>query len=1086
MTKFIKKTSKSKIVGLTNELKAIKIFEEFDDNILVVTNSLFEADIFYKKLINYTSNVYFFPMDDFLTSEALAISPELKYKRIETLYKCLENNKKIVITNLMGYLRFLPPAKLFKEKKINLSLGNNYNINDLKSKLISLGYEKETIVVKTGDISFRGYVIDIFPIDFTDPIRIEFWGDEISSIRTFDLESQFSKDELNEVEIRSNTELIISQEIEFDVKHREMYKYGEVTNISDYFPSKKFIFINSGNIEVGYKQLFEEISNFKEAEKIPSVEKFMNDFYFPKNNLCLDDFEENIKLDEIEKYNSKEILPFTGKIIDINNRLDNYLKNQKKVYIFVENRYVSNRVMEYLNNDNIVVTTEGNHVDNKINLVIKKMDEGFEIDDYIVITESELFNKKSSTEYKSKFKMGTKIRDITKLEIGDFIVHSMCGIGKYIGVKTLMKNGFKKDYLQIVYNNDDKLYVPVEKIELINKYSSKEGIVPSLNSLGTNKWKKTKARVQKKIESIAADLLKLYKEREKALGIKFDEDTKLQYEFEDSFDHELTQDQVKVIAEIKADMEKSSPMERLLCGDVGFGKTEVAFRAMFKAVVSGYQVGLLCPTTILSQQHYKNAKERFEKFGIRVEILNRFVSIKDTKNIIKGVKDGTVDIVIGTHRILSNDIVFKNIGLLVIDEEQRFGVKHKEKIKSFKNNIDVLTLSATPIPRTLQMSMSGVRSLSLIETPPVNRYPIQTYVLGENNEIIKDAIYKELSRNGQVFILYNHVEDIENKALEIQNMIKESKVEFAHGQMTKDKLESKMIKFTNKEFDILICTTIIETGIDIPNVNTLIIYDADKFGLSQLYQIRGRVGRSDKIAYAYLMYDRRKVLSEIASKRLKVIKDFTELGSGFAIAMRDLSLRGAGDILGSEQAGFVDSVGVELFLSMLNEEVSVQKGEKERSIQTFENPLIDVSTNIDDTYIDDTDLKIEIHKKINEIDSYDKLLKVRNELEDRFGKINEELLIYMHEEWFEKLANSLNITRVKQTKNSIDVTLPLSLTSKIDGRKLFLDINELSRKFRFSMPSDCLVITLDLINLDKHFIYYLIDLMNIIVQSKKN
>lgn len=1085
MDKLIKSTNKNVLVGLTDELKAIKVINEYDDNILVVTNSLYEANVFYKKLQNYTSEVYFFPMDDFLTSEALAISPELKYKRIETLYSCLEKNKKIVVTNLMGYLRFLPSAKLFEDSSIKLKVGNNYDINKIKEQIIDLGYEKETIITKTGDVSFRGYVIDIFTIDYQDPIRIEFWGDEISSIRFFDLDTQKSKEEILNTTIKSNTEFIIDSKIEFDVKHRELYKYGDVNSILDYFPSLKCIFINSNNIKTGYNLLFDEISNYKVSENLQD-EKFMNEFYFPGNILCLNDFEDDMKLEDTEKIISQEILPFNGSLKDINNRLNNYLKNNKKVFICVENKFVANRIIEYLKNDNIIVSKKTDYINNKINLIIQKIDEGFEIDDYVVITEKELFNKKKSSEYKTKFKLGTKIRDITKLEIGDFVVHRMYGIGKYIGIKTLLKNGFKKDYLQISYLNDDKLYVPVEKIELINKYSSNDGIMPNLNSLGSTKWQKTKMKVQKRIESIAADLLKLYKEREKVVGIKFDEDTKEQYIFENNFEHKLTLDQERVVNEIKNDMEKSRPMDRLLCGDVGFGKTEVAFRAAFKAVMSGYQVGFLCPTTILSQQHFKNAIDRFADFGIRVEILNRFVSKKDTDKIIKDVKEGKIDILIGTHRILSDDIVFKNIGLLVIDEEQRFGVKHKEKIKVFKNNIDVLTLSATPIPRTLQMSMSGVRSLSLIETPPVNRYPIQTYVLGENNEVIKDAIYKELSRGGQVFILYNYVEGIEKKAEEIQNLVKEAKVEYAHGQMTKDKLENKMIRFTNNEFDVLLCTTIIETGIDIPNVNTLIIYDADRFGLSQLYQIRGRVGRSNKIAYAYFMYDKKKILTEIASKRLKVIKDFTELGSGFAIAMRDLSLRGAGDILGSEQAGFVDSIGVELFLNMLNEEISIQKGEKERKEEVMENPLVDVSTNIDDSYIDDVNLKIEIHKKIYEIDSYDKIVEVKNELEDRFGKITDELLIYMYEEWFEKLANGLNLKNIKQTKNSIEIVLPRELTKQIDGRKLFMDINDLSRKFRLSVNFECLVITLDLINLDKHFIYYLIDLMKILNNNKKN
>ena len=533
-------------------------------------------------------------------------------------------------------------------------------------------------------------------------------------------------------------------------------------------------------------------------------------------------------------------------------------------------------------------------------------------------------------------------------------------------------------------------------------------------------------------------------------------------------------------------MEDPHPMDRLLCGDVGFGKTEVAFRAMMKAVLSGKQVAFLCPTTILSSQHYSNAIERFKSFAVNIVLLNRFTTFKKTKEILAGLKEGTIDIVIGTHRILSDDVKFKDLGLLVIDEEQRFGVKHKEKIKQYKNNIDVLTLSATPIPRTLQMSMAGVRSLSLIETAPTNRYPVQTYVLAENKEVIRDAIYKELSRQGQVFILYNHIDDMDKKQAELERLVPDAKIITAHGRMDKTEIEDVMMKFINKEYDVLLCTTIIETGIDIPNVNTLIIIDADRFGLSQLYQIRGRVGRSERIAYCYLMYDKHKILSEVATKRLKVIKEFTELGSGFAIAMRDLSIRGAGDILGSEQAGFVDSVGIELYLNMLNEEISKLKGEK---VETEDNetsqPLVDVETSIKDNYVYDDELKIEIHKKINSIDSKDKLDQVRRELEDRFGTIDQEMLVYMHEEYFEKLAHSLGINKIKQTKNFIEVELSKELTQLIDGEILFEKVTAISRMFRFTMRFGRLSIILDTIKLEKHFIYYLIDLMEALKESLK-
>ena len=748
----------------------------------------------------------------------------------------------------------------------------------------------------------------------------------------------------------------------------------------------------------------------------------------------------------------------------------------------MSDRYKVNKLIDYLENPDIIFTDENNIINDKINIIIKKMNQGFIYDKYAIITENDIYGSKSEIKYKNKFRLGTKIRNLNKLDVGDYVVHEAHGIGKYCGLKTLTKNGFKKDYLMVSYKDDDKLYIPVEKIAFISKYSAKDGIVPKLNKLGGTEWQRTKLKARKRIQDMAGELLKLYAIRETTKGFAFLKDTKEQYEFEEEFPYTETEDQLKAIEEIKKDMEKDRPMDRLLCGDVGYGKTEVAFRAIFKAIMSGKQVALLCPTTILSNQHFNNAIERFKAFPINIEMLNRFVPTKRVNIILEKLKEGKVDLLIGTHRILSNDVIFKDLGLLVIDEEQRFGVTHKEKIKKYKDNVDVLTLSATPIPRTLQMSMSGLRNLSLIETPPVDRFPVQTYVLSENNQIIKDAIYKELSRDGQCFILFNHVQDLESKKNELQKLIPDAKIICAHGKMTKTQLEDIMNDFINKVYDVLLCTTIIETGIDIPNANTLIVYDADKFGLSQLYQLRGRVGRTNKIAYCYLMYNKSKILSEIAVKRLNSIKEFTELGSGFAIAMRDLSIRGAGDILGSEQAGFIDTIGIEMFMQMLDNEIKRLKGIEVEERQDY-TPLINVETAIEDNYIPDNDIKIEIHKKINQIDSYNKLNEVKDELIDRFGKLDESILAYMYEELFEKKANELKINKIIQTKNFIEVYIPKEITDVIDGSRLFVEISKISRMFRFSMRNKQLIIILDTVKLDKHFIFYLNDLLDII---KKN
>ena len=562
-------------------------------------------------------------------------------------------------------------------------------------------------------------------------------------------------------------------------------------------------------------------------------------------------------------------------------------------------------------------------------------------------------------------------------------------------------------------------------------------------------------------------------------GYSFSKDTKYHEEFYKEFEYTPTIDQLKAFEEIKEDMEKNTPMDRLLCGDVGFGKTEVAFRAMFKAVYDSKQVLYLCPTTILSNQQYQSALLRFKNYPVKIELLNRFTTPKKTKEIIEGLKKGTIDIVIGTHRLLGNDIKPHDLGLLIIDEEQRFGVSHKEKLKEYKANVDVLTLTATPIPRTLQMSIVGIRSLSIITTPPVDRYPIQTYVVYEQSELIKDAINKELLRDGQVFILYNRVETIESKMIEIEKLVPNARIVIAHGRLSKLELEDRMLKFINHEYDILLCTTIIETGIDIPNCNTLIVLDSQLFGLSQLYQIRGRVGRSDQVAYAYLMYPEHKKLSEASIKRLNVLKEFTELGSGYAIANRDLSIRGAGDILGSEQAGFIDAVGIDLYLKILNDETKRLKGETiiEEEIKD-EKPLLSVSTHIDDKYTKDADLKIEIHKLINTIDSYEKLLSVKSEFEDRFGPVDEEILIYMYEEWFDKLARNKGIENIKQNKDSIELIYNIDASKAINGEEMFMKTYDITRNFSFSYHNLRVHVSLSLNGLDKHPIYYLIDLLN--------
>lgn len=1084
------------IIGLNKEMSSLYIYDSFikyNKGILVVASELYEANLLFEYLSKYTDKVLFFPMDDFLTSEAISVSPEFKAERIDTLNKLINDDKYIVVTNLMGYLRYLPLPSLWKDSNVNISVNCDYDRDSLLNKLYNMGYIRDVLVNETGNIGVRGYVIDIFPIMEENPVRIEFWGDTVTSIKYFDVDTQRSISEIDNICIYPFTEFLLDDySIDFINSQKYLANYGSVASIYDYINDGICFFSDYNLILNSYSTLVDTIMDYDANYSADIKTNYMNSFtdIVIKHSVYIMNFDNVVnKSVKSLKFSINNIENYDNNYEKLKSDLLNYVKNNKTVIICVLDKNMASRISDYLEIDDIIYTDECNIIDGKINLIIKSIPRGFIYGNYIVISDVDIFSLGNTVKkYKSKFKTGTRTSNILDINKGDFVVHEMFGIGIYDGLVTIPKNGMKKDYLKIIYADNDILYIPVENIDRISKFSGKDGVGVKLNSLSNDNWQKKKGKVKAKLESIADDLLKVSADRELKVGFAFKKDDENQKMFDSGFVYTETPDQIKAINDIKREMESSKPMDMLLCGDVGYGKTEVAFRAMFKAVDSGKQVAYLCPTTILSNQQYTSCIERFKDFPVRIELLNRFVDKSRQKKIIDDLEKGLVDIVFGTHRLLSNDVKYKDLGLLVIDEEQRFGVTHKEKIKQYKSTVDVLTLSATPIPRTLQMSMSGVRSLSLIETAPQERYPIQTYVLEENNLVIKDAIYKELSRNGQTFILYNNVNNIETKVNEFRSLVPEAKIDYAHGQMNKVTLENKMNNFINNKFNVLVCTTIIETGIDIPNVNTLIILDADRFGLSQLYQIRGRIGRSNKIGYAYLMYGKNKFLTDTAIKRLDVIREFTELGSGFKIAMRDLSIRGAGDILGREQSGFIDSIGIELYLKMLNEAVRKSKGEKiiEEDTKKNDKPLIEVSTHISDSYISDVELKILIHKKINEVKDETTLNDIRDELSDRFGKISEEMEIYMYEEWFEKIAKSLGINKVVTMKNNIDIELPCELSSKIDGERLFNDAYSISKMFRFLYKDSSIHIILDTIKLEKHFLIYLIELLEKIKGYKLN
>jgi len=1059
------------VTGLTRELNVfyvLNLFNKENKNVLVLANTLYEANMFYENLKTYTENVCLFPMDDFLTSVAVAISPDLKIKRLETLDRIRTGNKCIVVTNLMGYLRFLPDMKNTTNLEFNLDKKTSIKRDDILNLLDKYGYIRESVVTTTGEYAVRGYIIDLFIIDEEHPIRIEFFGDDVDSIRYFDENTQLSIKELDSIKIKPYTEVVSD----------------EYSSLCDYMNDPWLFMINRDQLEIAYAKLVEDINEYNESTE--SNKKHMYDWedINYKNVIYLNSVNDN-DYGKVLSFKSQEIENFNSDFELLGKYCGKQILGNKTVVLCLSKENQLRSLVPFLESYHVV--KNGKIISREINILYKKINNGFVFDQYVVIAENDIERTKNATiNYKNSYRIGKKIKDFGQLSSGDYVVHSQHGVGIYNGVITLTKNGLKKDYLQINYAGNDKVYIPVEKISTIFKYAGKEGSVPKLDRLNSTSWVKKKREMRNKIKDISEELIKLYAARSNIKGTPFRSYAE-EAVFGSEFIYDETIDQLKAIEDIDKDLSSDVPMDRLLCGDVGFGKTEVAFRAMFKTIVNNKQVFYLCPTTILSKQQYENAVERFKNYPIEIALLNRFTSAKETKRILEGLEKGTIDLVFGTHRLLSNDVKFNKLGLLIVDEEQRFGVTHKEKIKEYKNDVNVLTLSATPIPRTLKMALSGLRDLSIIDTPPVNRYPVQTYVIQENDLIVKDAIYKELARDGQVFILHNRVASIESIANRIKQLVPEARICIAHGQMSKNELEDVMESFVNHEYDILLCTTIIETGIDISNANTLIIYDADNFGLSQLYQLRGRVGRSNRIAYAYLMYDKSKMLNDIAIKRLQAIKEFTELGSGYRIAMRDLSIRGAGDLLGSEQAGFVDTVGIEMYMQMIEEEMRRMKGEEvpEDEEDTSNKSLVEVETHIDDTYVSDEDIKIEIHKKINEIDGYKKLLEVKHELEDRFGKISPEIEVYMYEEWFEKQAKSLGITTVRQSEREIEIELPKEISDRVEGDKFFIKAYNINPRFRLKYLHNQVIIALTLLNQKEHFLYYIVPLMEEVINQVK-
>lgn len=1057
------KISPIAISGLSDVAKAniiSAILESTKRKICVVTYNEIQAKKLVKDLKYFFKQVYFFPKREIAPYDYIAESKDLPYERIAILNKIVLQEKAkepiIIVTTIEAVMQKMISKEELYENIVDFKVGETYSIEELKQTFVKLGYERSNLIEGQGQFSIRGGIVDV-GLSEKVGVRVEFWGDEVDSIRYFKIDSQRSTEMIQNITIFPAHEFITNnvskaiKKIEENYKNVEedieLIRSGEVISkidkyfnefyekqdyFLDYLSDKYLIFIDENSkIEQRQENIIIEnnnlIKSLMEKERIvPEAIKNVSDFEYNYSTKQIIYLEQNDIIKNIIKFTftTREINYYKAETDILISDLNEYAKKNKviilggnetttqKVCDLLKEREVNYKYCEEIKDiklGDIIVTTgsfSAGFENYELNLVLVNLSNSFE----------EPVKKKK---YKnSAFKQGEKIV-FADLKEGDFVVHKLHGIGQFMGVNTITTaDKITKDYIKIKYRNDDVLYVPTDSLDNVRKYIGGGESSPKLNKLGTKEWENTKSKVKKNLEIIAKDLVELYAKRQHIKGYEYSKDTPWQKQFEDGFPYQETDDQLRCIEEVKKDMEKPVPMDRLLCGDVGYGKTEVAIRAAFKAVMDQKQVAYLVPTTVLANQQYEEFKSRMEEFPIRVELLNRFRTKKEQEEVIKKLKFGELDVVIGTHRLLSKDVEFKDLGLLIIDEEQRFGVKDKEKIKQLKNSVDVLTMTATPIPRTLHMSILGVRDMSVIYEPPQNRRPVQTYVLEYDEEIIREAIMKEVEREGQVFYLFNNVEQIAKKADDVAKLVPEAKVSYAHGKMTGKELEEIMEAFINKEIDVLVCTTILESGIDMPNANTIIVENAERLGLSQLYQIRGRVGRSNRQAYAYITYKRNKLLSEVADKRLKAIKEFTEFGSGFKIAMRDLEIRGAGSMLGEVQHGHMEQVGYDTYCKLLDEVMKETQGiqvQEEKDVQID----LNISSYIPDDFIKDSSQKIEIYQNIALCRTEEDIQNVIDEIIDRYGRMPNEVENLIEIVRIKELARQKNVVKIVQRMENI-------------------------------------------------------------------
>lgn len=1009
------------IYGLAGSQKHIVIANAYRQNpktTIIITNNQDDIEEWYSDLTSLLPDIAIWelPALDVMSVSATAKSLELKARRMKVLGLLTRKEPAIILVTASAAMQKDMSRQDFENASIQLELNKEYEHEKILGQLVTLGYEHVDKVEQLGQFSARGGIIDIFPINSDVPLRIEFFDTEIESIREFDIDSQRSLKSIAKCEI---------------LPLMQMDNTGTPSIFLSYLTKDCNVILDEP------LHLKDEINdNIKEN---PEVKEFVYDWNYiltaaKKHNIIyISLMMQRIPDTEPENLISvavKSTAPFQKQMHLLGEEIKIWLEQENEILICLGDQSKIKYLQDVLEQQKIAVSHAQNPTElsrDRVTFVIGSLLNGFEFPQsrLVVITEKDILGrqKKKLRQRQSGKNKNDKIAHFRDINIGDYVVHVNHGIGKYLGVETLTIGNVHRDYLHIKYSGTDKLFVPTDQVHLIQKYIGSEGDVPRLSKMNGTAWKKAKAKAKASVENIAKDLINLYAERQNGQGFAFAPDTPWQKEFEDAFPYEETADQLKAIAEIKADMEKAQPMDRLLCGDVGFGKTEVAIRAAFKAVMSNKQVAVLVPTTVLVQQHYQTFSNRFSEFGPKIGIICRFNSPKEQKKILADLATGQIDILIGTHAILNDKKVkFKDLGLLIVDEEQRFGVKQKEKIKRISKNIDVLSLSATPIPRTLHMSLVGARDMSVIETPPQERFPVQTYVIENNDMIIRDAIKREVRRGGQVYFIYNRVESIDNMYLHLLSMLPDVKIGIAHGQMSEEELERAMLNFYEGKYDILLATSIIENGLDVSNANTIIIYDADYFGLSQLYQMRGRVGRSKQMAFAYFIYQKDKILSETAEKRLQAIKEFAQLGSGFKIAMRDLEIRGAGDLLGSQQHGHISSVGFEMYCRLLEEAVeTLQTGKPPKEIIE---PTIELKEDayLDGEYINDATNKIEVYQRIAAIRSEEHANQLEEELIDRFGALTEPVAKLMKVARLKNYARNLGIKSIVEKPTFVEFT----------------------------------------------------------------